>query len=135
MDQKAEFGERLCAAMLRAGYAVRPIVLEHEFNSRYWGRSVTLQAVRRWLRGEAIPSQDKLQVLAEWLKVEPQLLRFGEKTVHSVQAAKKRWEENIGYQEREVFEAFLGLPSPQRKVLREVILAFAKAYAESNENK
>jgi hypothetical protein len=135
MDQKAEFGARLCAAMLRAGYAVRPIVLEREFNSRYWGRSVTLQAVRRWLRGEAIPSQDKLQVLAEWLNVEPQVLRFGEKTALSVQATRKRWGEAIGYQEREVFEAFLALPSPQRKVLREVILTFAKAYAEPKENK
>jgi len=135
MDQKAEFGERLRAAMLRAGYPVRPVVLEREFNSRYWGRSVTLQAVRRWLRGEAIPSQDKLQVLAEWLNVEPQVLRFGEKTVLSVQAARKHWEEEIGYQEREVFEAFLGLPSPQRKVLRKVILTFAKAYAESSQDK
>lgn len=135
MDQKAEFGERLRAAMLHAGYAVRPIVLEREFNSRYWGRSVTLQAVRRWLRGEAIPSQDKLQVLAEWLNVEPQVLRFGEKTVLSVLAARKRWDEAIGYQEREVFEAFMDLPLQQRKVLREVILTFAKAYAESSQDK
>jgi len=114
---------------------VRPIVLEREFNSRYWGRSVTLQAVRRWLRGEAIPSQDKLQVLAEWLNVEPQVLRFGEKTVLSVLAARKRWDEAIGYQEREVFEAFMDLPLQQRKVLREVILTFAKAYAESSQDK
>lgn len=134
MDQKAEFGERLCAAMLRAGYPVRPVVLEREFNSRYWGRSVTLQAVRRWLRGEAIPSQDKLEVLAEWLNVEPQVLRFGEKTVLSVRAAGKRWDEGIGYQEREVFEAFLSLPLPQRKVLREVILAFTKAYGATNQD-
>jgi len=42
------------------------------------------------------------------------------------------FEEGIGYQEREIFEAFLALPPPQRKTVREVILAFAKAFeAES----
>lgn len=76
MNEKTEFSKRLSDAMTQAGYALRPVVLEREFNTRYWGRSVTLQAVRRWLRGEAIPSQEKLQVLAEWLKVEPQVLRF-----------------------------------------------------------
>ena len=51
-------------------------------------------------------------------------------TLPSVYAPnKKRWDEGIGYQEREVFEAFLKLPVAQRKVVREVILAFVKADA------
>ena len=66
MNEKAEFAQRLRDAMTRAGYELRPMVLEREFNTRYWGRSVTLQGVRRWLRGEAIPSQEKLQVLADY---------------------------------------------------------------------
>jgi len=78
MDEKAQFAERLRTSMKAAGYQVRPGVLEKEFNSRYWGRSVTFQAVSRWLRGESIPSQEKLQVLADWLKIEPHILRFGE---------------------------------------------------------
>jgi transcriptional regulator with XRE-family HTH domain len=77
MDEKAEFSARLKRAMTDAGYPVRPIVLEREFNLRYWGRPISVQAVCRWLKGEAIPSQDKLQVLADWLKVEPHVLRFG----------------------------------------------------------
>lgn len=84
MDQKAEFGERLRAAVTQAGYALRPIVLEREFNCRHWGRSVTLQAAHRWLRGEAIPAQEKSQVLADWLKIEPQVLRFGQHVVLSI---------------------------------------------------
>jgi len=129
MDEKAEFSQRLRKAIEDAGYTVRPIVLEREFNTRYWGQPVTVQAVRRWLRGEAIPSQEKLQVLADWLKVEPHLLRFGEQAVKSIRAKQKRWDEGIGYQEREVFEAFLSLPAPQRKVVREVIQAFVQAHA------
>jgi transcriptional regulator with XRE-family HTH domain len=127
MNEKTEFSARLREAMVKAGYVVRPVVLEREFNTRYWGRSVTLQAVRRWLRGEAIPSQEKLQVLADWLKVEPHYLRFGDQVLKSLKAQQKRWDEGIGYVERETFDAFLQLPTPQRKIVREVILAFAKA--------
>jgi len=125
MDEKAEFAQRLREAMTQAGYALRPVVLEREFNTRYWGRSVTLQAARRWLRGEAIPSQDKVQVLAEWLKIEPEVLRFGEQVRKSVQAHRQRWEAGVGHLERETFDVFLQLPAPQRKIAREVILALA----------
>lgn len=127
MDEKDQFAERLRAAMLAAGYPARPGVLEKEFNSRYWGRSVTFQAVSRWLRGEAIPAQDKLQVLADWLKVEPHILRFGEGPLKMIQEKKKRWDEGIGFQEREVFEAFLSLPAEQRKAVREIILGLVRA--------
>jgi len=128
MSEKLQFAERLCEAMTRAGYPLRPVVLEREFNTRFWGRSITLQAARRWLRGEAIPAQDKLQVLADWLGLPPEELRFGVKVRHSVQERRNRWEEGVGYLERETFEAFLALPAAQRKVVREVILAFAAAH-------
>lgn len=135
MDEKAQFGERLKAAMLEAGYPPRPAVLEREFNSRYWGRSVTFQAVSRWLRGLSIPSQDKLQVLAEWLRVEPQALRFGERAVRRIQETRNVWENAKYYQERETFEAYLALSLAQRKIVREVILAFAKVAGQDHEPK
>lgn len=128
MNEKAEFGQRLRDAMTSAGYPLRPVVLEREFNTRYWGQSVTLQAVHRWLRGEAIPSQDKLKVLADWLKIEPEVLRFGEGVRQSVQEHRQRWDEGVGYLERETFDAFLQLPAPQRKIIREVILTFAPVH-------
>lgn len=71
--------------------------------------------------------QDKVQVLAEWLKVEPDVLRFGTAVQLSVQQHKKRWEEGVNHIEREAFDAFLQLPAVQRKVIREVIQAFARA--------
>jgi transcriptional regulator with XRE-family HTH domain len=88
-------------------------------------------AQSRWLRGEAIPSQEKLQVLADWLKVEPQVLRFGEVVRNSVLLHQKRWDDGMGHLERETFDAFLQLPAPQRKLIREVILTFAKVHTES----
>jgi transcriptional regulator with XRE-family HTH domain len=126
MDEKTEFSERLKQAMQDAGYKVRPIVLEREFNTRYWGHPVTVQAVRRWLKGESIPSQDKLQVLAEWLQVEAHVLRFGGQPRLPANQRKKRWYETVEGPEREVLEAFMELPAEERKAVRTVILALVK---------
>lgn len=65
-------------------------------------------------------------VLAEWLRVEPQVLRFGDEVAKSVRANRQRWDKGVGYLEREVFEAFLSLSAAQRKALREIILALAR---------
>lgn len=127
MDEKLEFAQRLSAAMQEAGYEARPAVLEREFNTRYWGKPVTYQAVTRWLKGEAIPAQDKLQILADWLRIEPHILRFGGQALYSVQEKKKRWEAAISGPEREILETFINLPPEQKNVARAVILALARA--------
>ena len=62
MDEKIEFTHRLRAAMVQAGYAASPSVLEHEFNLRWPGRSISNQAAWGWLNSRSIPTQDKLQV-------------------------------------------------------------------------
>jgi len=127
-NSNQKFAKRLREAMQAAGYEARPSVLEREFNLRYWGKPMTLHGVRRWLLGESLPKQEKLLLLAEWLNIPPQELRFGLEVEKRVQQQRARWDEGIGYQEREIFEAFLRLPVPQRKVVREVILAFAQAF-------
>ncbi len=126
MDEKSEFAQRLQDGMTAAGYEPHPAVMERGFNSCYWGKSVTFQAVRRCVKGEAIPSLEKLQVLAEWLKQEPQVLRFGDHVAKGVRASRKRWDDGIGYLERETF-ASLSLPVAQRKTARDIILALVKA--------
>jgi transcriptional regulator with XRE-family HTH domain len=126
---KAEFAQRLQAALERAGVPPKPAVVEREFNQRYWGKPITLHAARLWLRGETIPTHDRLLCLAQWLGVEPQTLRYGDEVPKTVRERRKRWDEGVGYQEREIFELFLKLPVPQRKVAREVIVALAKANA------
>ena len=132
-ETKKEFAQRLTQAMLAAGYPARPSVLEREFNARYWGKPMTLHGVRRWLLGETLPSQNKLLVLAEWLRVEPQDLIFGRAIQDKVARSRRQWEQAIGYEERDVFEAFLRLPAPQRRIVREVILAFARAHGPIKE--
>ncbi len=129
MNEKIEFTQRLRAAMTQAGYTVSPSVLEHEFNLRWPGKSISNQAAWGWLNNRSIPTQDKMQVLAELLKIPPDVLRFGTAVRLSVQEHKKRWDEGAGYLERETFDAFLKLPAAQRKIIREVILTFAKMHS------
>lgn len=124
---KSEFAARLRAALERAGVPLRPTVIEREFNQRYWGKPITLHAARLWLRGETIPTHDRLLCLAEWLGVEPQTLRYGDEVPQTIRQRRKQWDDGVGYEEREIFELFLKLPVPQRKLARELIVALAKA--------
>jgi len=126
MNEAQMFSQRLQESMLAAGYEIRPVVLEREFNQRYWGKSVSVQAVRRWLLGDAIPTQDRLQVLAEWLNVDPHWLRFGEKLSGSVTQQRKRWDAKMSPEERHAIEVFLQLPPEKRKMVGEIIHALAK---------
>lgn len=124
---KQQFAERLIKAMETAGYEVKPAVLEREFNLRYMGTPMTLHGVRRWLLGETLPSKDKIQVLAKWLSVPLQQLRPTPLVAGMVKEKPASWHATIPQQEKEVVDAFLALPVQQRKIVREVILAFAKA--------
>ena len=126
-ESTKQFAFRLRQAMQRRGYPPRPSVLEREFNTRYWGKPMTLHGVRRWLKGETMPGNDKIKVLAEWLGEAPQDLGFGEGSVMKVAADERqgRWSASYGYQDRELMEAFQSLPVAQRRLVREVILTFA----------
>lgn len=129
MDEKREFSERLRAAMQAQRLDISASVLEREFNKYWLGTPVRRQTAWKWLNGESIPTQDKLQELAKLLKVEPQHLRYGGRVLANLRVEQKRWDEGAGYLERETFDAFLKLPAPQRKVIREIILTFAKVHS------
>lgn len=128
MKEKKEFSDRLRAAMRAQKLEVSGAVLEHEFNRHWLGKPVGRQTAWKWLNGEAIPTQDKLQELARLLKLDPQSLRYGDHVQTHLRAEQKRWDEGAGYLERETFDAFLQLPAAQRKLIREVILTFSKVH-------
>lgn len=128
MNEKHEkFAERLRAAIVKAGYKAEAAVLEREFNQRYFGKGVTLHGVNKWLKGQSIPRLDKIETLAKWLNIPLDELTFGLEIKQQLQEKRASWDEGIGYQERELFEAFLALSTPHRKTVREVIQALTKA--------
>jgi transcriptional regulator with XRE-family HTH domain len=89
-NEKQGFSRRLRDSLKRAG--VRhgsPSGIAREFNLRYEGEPVTPQAVRKWLGGQALPSQDKMRALAVWLETSPHWLRFGEGEVSPARAMRQ----------------------------------------------
>jgi transcriptional regulator with XRE-family HTH domain len=129
MIEKKAFSGQLRAAMKAQRLEISGAVLEREFNLHWSGNPVRRQTAWKWLNGEAVPTRDKLQSLAKWLKLDPQRLRFGDHVRAHLLAEQKRWDEGAGFQERETFNAFLQLPASQRKLIREVIQTFAKVHA------
>lgn len=129
---KTKFANRLREAMERAGFQAKPAVLEREYNLRCWGKPVTLHGVRRWLRGETIPREDKLLVLAEWLEISPHQLRYGTEIDEKIEERRARWDTAISYLERDVIEAYLNLPAAQRRAVREIILGLGQAGRSSD---
>lgn len=76
--EREGFSERLQQALKNAEYSPdSPTQLAREFNIRFEGRAITVHAARKWLVGEAIPTQEKLRALAQWLGVPADWLRFG----------------------------------------------------------
>ncbi|MBI3938321.1 MAG: hypothetical protein HY323_15185 [Betaproteobacteria bacterium] len=90
-DEKQGFSKRLKEAMRKARVEPgSPTRIAREFNLRYHGDPVTTQAVRKWLAGEALPSQDKIRTFALWLDVPPQWLRFGEADRREIRATARQ---------------------------------------------
>lgn len=78
-SERREFAERLAAALSDAGFErISCTATAREFNARSDLAPITVHAVRKWMVGEAIPTQGRLLVLANWLAVSPEWLRYGE---------------------------------------------------------
>lgn len=124
------FADRLRRALDSAGIRPSPTLVANEFNLRYWGKSITPHTARNWLLGKSIPMQDKLRVLADWLQVSPDELRYGP----SMMAAKLQDRDvtnneshSLNMQDREMLKRYLSLPLENRKTVRDVVTALALA--------
>jgi transcriptional regulator with XRE-family HTH domain len=69
--------ERLQQALHKKGKRASPTELEREFNLRWRGEPVSVTTTRKWLLGLASPTLDKLRILALWLDVAEDWLRWG----------------------------------------------------------
>ena len=131
MNEKQNFSERLLQATRQAKIRVTsPTRLTLEFNLRYPGKPVTTQAVRKWLSGGAIPSQDKLLTLAGWLNVSAEWLRFGSVTYTSETTAKglSTAQDKPAYiaHEIELLANFKQLNDAHKQIVREIVLTLLR---------
>lgn len=121
-DEKSAFAERLKRALTQAGVRHSPTILANEFNLRYWGRAVSPHTARTWLHGISIPTQDKLRVLANWLQISPDELRFGASPSASV-ARDGAIDYTLSGPDRELLRRYLALSLASKKTVQEVVTA------------
>ena len=124
-DEKAEFSARLRAALQAANIEASASVLEKRFNSRYRGTPVSSQAISQWLHGKSMPRQDKLRVLAAIVGLDPHVLQYG--SSNRIGDARAEWGSGLSAPDRAMVDAFLQLPVPQRKLVRELVAALSAA--------
>ena len=80
LTERQAFAERLQRSLRDSGRSTSPNALAQEFNVRFGGARVHASSCRKWLQGEAIPTQEKLVVLSHMLGVTADWLRYGEST-------------------------------------------------------
>jgi hypothetical protein len=117
--QQALFSKRLALALDVIGVPLSPTILQREYNSRSNQPPITVHAARKWLMGQAIPTQDRVQILAEWLNVSASWLRFGEE----IEDEKIQ---GLTPQEWRLIHGFRGLNAKQRVSLLALTLAIPK---------
>lgn len=112
--ERANFSARL-KDMLESvhGLPPSPTIVAREFNFRFVGKPITVHAARKWLVGEAIPTQDKLRALAEWLGVSVDWLRFGGAVAQTPNVGRTHVATSTSPQEN-LIRMFLALPHRER---------------------
>ena len=80
LTEPQAFAQRLTAALVAADVAESPTAVQRKFNAVSGDAPVSVHAVRKWIMGESIPTQRRIQALADWLAVSPNWLRFGKRT-------------------------------------------------------
>lgn len=121
------FSERLKTALEAAGVRTSPTVIAHEFNLRFWGRSITPHTARNWLLGNSLPTQDKLRILADWLQVAPEELRFGRGPGKPRAREGDALADDLNLADREMVTRYLSLAPTARRTVRDVVIALAVA--------
>jgi transcriptional regulator with XRE-family HTH domain len=127
VSESQQFADRLRSALESAGVRASPTLVANAFNLRYHGRSITPHTARNWLLGKVMPTQDKLRVLAEWLQVSPDELRFGRAPGKTYVYESNDGAIEMALADREMIDRYLSLSQAERKTIRDVVSAFVLA--------
>ena len=121
------FADRLRLALKGVGIRPSPTLVANEFNLRYWGKSITPHTARNWLLGKSILMQDKLRVLADWLHVSADELRYGTlaPTFRTQEAGTDM--SMLTMQDRDMLAHYMTLSLLDRKTVCDVVAALAVA--------
>ena len=107
--------ERLRAALEANGVKASQTVLANYFALQN-SRRITPHTARNWMLGIAMPRQDHLRVLATWLKVSPDQLRFGRSEANTT--IFRGYEVSI--EDQEFLAKYFSLSTAQKSIVRSV---------------
>ena len=131
--ERAKFQARLAKALHFAGYPNdSPTQLAREFNFRFSGKPVTIHAARKWLVGESIPTQDKLRILAQWLGVTAEWLRFGDADNAPPGAKPQRQAPAANSEEGKLLAELLELDPYHRRLAHDFVSMLAAQHAQQD---
>ena len=116
--QRMLFSRRLISSLEILDVRASPTIVQREYNIRSNQPPITSHAARKWLMGEAIPTQDRLQVLADWLSVSPSWLRYGEDDIDGKKKAR-----DMTAQEWRLVQGFRRLTEKQKAGLLAFVVA------------
>ncbi|MBS0198864.1 MAG: hypothetical protein JSR70_00260 [Proteobacteria bacterium] len=117
-SEQVAFGQRLRAALKANNQSQSPKEIAGLL-PRFGGTPVTDQAVSGWLTGKSLPRRPNLVALARMLRMEADVLEYGSGASRKVQEPTLEWK--ISAVDRLAVDAFLALPAPRRKLIRELI--------------
>ena len=115
-------------ALVAANQPVRAAAFCRAYNLRANGAAVTPHGVRKWLRGEAVPTQEKILILAKGLNVYSSWLRFGtadgEQSEVAIAMGQSLSTENLAL----IRDVAILSPAAQT-IIREIVDSFLRARA------
>lgn len=126
-DERINFSDRLKGALALNGMPTSTAAFVREYNLRADGATVTSHAARKWLNGDAIPTQEKIVVLANWLGVHASWLRFGDSENGKTYVG--AGDPNIPAPHLTLLRDIAALPIPAQQVVRDLVDALLRAYA------
>ena len=116
--ERQEFSRRLCQALQDANYPNRsPVHLARLFNVHYSGSGITTHAARKWILGEAIPTQEKLTVLADVCNVSPMWLRYGSQISQPADVTASDGKARLQIEEVKFLDSFRRLPPADQQIV------------------
>ena len=118
LSEQQAFAERLRATLAAADVKVSISVVWEKFNSLSNDPPVTKHAVRKWLMGESIPTQQRMKVLSAWLKVDSTWLRFGEELAQDEN-------KKLSVDEQMLVKSYRRLPERERQKLLSLVQTMA----------
>ena len=120
--QRALFSKRFIASLEILGIPPSPTIVQREYNIRSNQPPITSHAARKWLMGGAIPTQDRIKILPDWLNVSPSWLRFGEGDIDG-----KKNTGDMTAQEWRLVQGFRRLTDKQKAGLLTMVLSIPAA--------